>query len=784
MSGGPRDRIAAADAARDARDWKRAARLYAQALELDPARDDIHVQHGHALKESGRPADAEAAYRRALALRPGVADTWMQLGHLMTVQQRIDEAAEAYVRAVERDRSMTDAVAGLRGALDRGAELAEDLRRAAARALRPPARRTRLFSTDAAALSRTFQDALDALGEGAPQDAVDAVRAGLEALPALSPPAPSGPVAVFDVSDLIGYFGHSRLPTGIQRVQIEVLSALLTDPDAQARTRVCAFHESRDGWVEVPPDQFLDLAEAALAGGDLAEPGWRMRLEALRTELALAPALRFPTGAWLINLGTSWWLQNYFLKVREAQRRFGVRYAPFVHDMIPIMAPEHCVAPLVRDFVSWALGVFDHADAFLTNSEASRADLLAVAERMGRSVAADRIRVVRLDAEFRKPQLALGGETVLQTHGLTPGGYMLFVSTIESRKNHIEVLGALQRMLRAHGPERTPRLVCVGGRGWLNDAVFKRLASDPQLARHVRMLSGMSDAELDALYRHCLFTLYPSLYEGWGLPVTESLSRGKAVLASNRSSIPEAGGGLAVYYRPGDVEALVEGMDRLSFDDAWRGTLERNIRERFRPRPWRALGADMLAAIDAWGDRPDGAAAPWPSVVPGRLHRLSRPTALGVGFGARSDEVFRDGPGWAPPEPWGCRARGAGADLVFRIDLSEGTPLRLHLGLSAPGEGRAYQIRVGDGPETKGHVLADSVRWAVVEATAPGPDRPVRVRLTATADDRPARSGERVEIGVLGFMVCAADDVSARADFAAGVASGGWNLQPPVASFD
>lgn len=782
MSGGPVDRIAAADAARDARDWKRAARLYAEALGHDPDRHDIHVQHGHALKESGRPADAERAYRRALDLRPGVADTWMQLGHLMAVQNRIDEAADAYAEAISRDRTMPDAVAGLRAALEGGADLSEELRHKAARALRPPSLRTRLLSTDAAALSRIFRDALDALSDAAPRDAVEAVRAGLEALPALSPPACSGSCAVFDVSDLLGYFAHSRLPTGIQRVQIEVLSALLTDPEAQPRTRVCAFHESRDGWVEVPPELFLDLAEAALAGGDLTEPGWRMRLDALRTELTLAPALKFPEGAWLINLGTSWWLQNYFLKVREAQRLFGVRYAPFVHDMIPIMAPEHCVAPLVRDFVSWALGVFDHADAFLTNSEASRADLLTVAERMGRSVAADRIRVVRLDAEFRNPQVAPGGETVLDAHGLTPGGYMLFVSTIESRKNHIEVLAALQRMLRTQGPERTPRLVCVGGRGWLNDAVFKRLASDPQLARHVRMLSGISDAELDALYRHCLFTLYPSLYEGWGLPVTEALSRGKAVLASDSSSIPEAGGDLAVYYRPGDVRALVEGMERLSFDDAWRGTLEKSIRERFRPRSWRAVGADVLNAVDGWGD-PQKVAEAWPSVVPGRLHRLSRSTALGVGLGDRSDEIFRDGSGWAPPEPWGCLARGS-ADLVFRVDLPEGTPLRLHFGLRAPAEGRAFQIRLGDEPSTKGHVLADAVRWAVIEGTAPGPERPLRVRLTATPDGRPLRQGERVEIGVIGFMVCAADDVSARADFAAGIASGGWNLQPPVASFD
>ncbi|MBU2383450.1 MAG: glycosyltransferase family 4 protein, partial [Alphaproteobacteria bacterium] len=640
-------------------------------------------------------------------------------------------------------------------------------------------------SADAAALGRLFHEALDRLGDEAPPAAVQAVRAGLDALPQLSPPPAEGPACVFDVSDLIGYFAHSRLPTGIQRVQIEVLSALLIDPVAEPRTSVCAFDEGRDDWVEIPPDLFLDLAEAALAGGDLAEPGWRMRLAALRTELALAPALAFPPGAWLITLGTSWWLQNYFLKVREAKRRFGVRYVPFVHDMIPVMVPEHCVQPLVRDFVSWALGVFAHADAFLTNSEASRADLQAVARRLGVEVPADRARVIRLDADFRKPARGDEGQGALDRRGLTPGGFMLFVSTIESRKNHVEVLAALQRMLAAHGPERTPKLVCVGGRGWLNDAVFARLRSDPALARHVLMLTGVPDAELDALYRSCRFTLYPSLYEGWGLPVTESLSHGKVVLASNRSSVPEAGGDLAVYFQPGDLDGLTEAMERLSFDDAWRELLERRIRERFRPRPWHALGRDMLAAVDAWAsDRGGEGAADAPVAVAGRLHRLARSSALGLGPGDRADEIFRDGPGWAAPEAWGCRARGTGADLLFRVDLPAGTPLRIHLGLTAPGEGRAFEVRPGDGPPTAGHVLADAARWIVLAAPAPGPDRPIRLRLTAAPDGRGAAPGERVEIGVIGVMVCAADDLSARADFQAGIASGGWGLQPPEGRSD
>src|SRR5438876_7136204 len=114
-------------------------------------------------------------------------------------------------------------------------------------------------------------------------------------------------------------------------------------------------------------------------------------LERLDLLIRAARPIRFPQGAFLFNLGTSWWLQNYFLRVRRAKAEHGVRYVPFVHDMIPIMTPEHCVRELTQDFISWMLGVFQHAEFFLVNSQATRRDLLTVAGRLGHRLDAARI---------------------------------------------------------------------------------------------------------------------------------------------------------------------------------------------------------------------------------------------------------------------------------------------------------------------------------------------------------------------------------------------------------
>jgi len=703
-----------ADAARDRRDWLRAARLYRASLEREPERPHLWVQLGHALKESGDLRGAERAYGEALEREPDAADTHLQLGHLLKLDGRRAEAAAAYARAVIMEPANPHALPELRTLLLGGAPLAADLHD-------------------------------QVIGHVRPLKRPRAARA-----------PEAGPAVVFDVSDLIGYFRHSRLPTGIQRVQIEVIGALLRQPPKDRAVLVCAFAEHRDGWVEIPGDLFLRTADLALDGGSLTDGDWRAMLEAVALETELGPPLRFPRGAWLVNLGTSWWLQNYFLKVREARRRYGVRYLPFVHDMIPIMAPEHCVEPLVQDFISWAVGVFGHADRFLTNSEASRRDLMAVAERLGHSVGPDQVQVVRLDADFRRGERDAGA---LGRYGLEPGGYMLFVSTVESRKNHLLVLRALQTLIARQGADRMPRLVCVGARGWLNDAVFKRLESDPCLKRQVTMLSGVPDGALAALYRDCLFTLYPSSYEGWGLPVTESLSWGKAVLASDSSSVPEAGGDLAVYAPTGDERALTEAMERLILDPAFRAEREAAIADRFRPRPWRALADDMLVAIERWTEEGDAMSTEPTRLELGRYYPMSRSRALGVAPGMVSGEVFRVGSGWGPPDDAGSPLRGLDGELEATVDAHG--PLRLFLGVRGLGS-TTLRFRL----ETEG---GEAGAW---EALKPGEDRWLVRTIAAQAAGRlrlrlrlEPQGGGEPRLAVIGWMVCEEGDLAARARF-------------------
>ncbi len=776
--------VKAADAARDLRDWPQAASRYGEALKIKPARADLWVQLGHAEKESGRLDAAEAAYAQALTLTPETADTHLQMGHLKKVKGLIEEAGAFYLRAAELDPSLRYAIDELRRLSLKGVALEPDrLARVVAASAKaaPLARRREVDRAPQAAAEAEAESlvrALFAFGEDPKraEELAETIRKGVEATHLarmIVDQAEAKEIAahlVFDVSDLMGYFEKARLPTGIQRVQIEVITALLGQPSGRFDVAICSFSSGRDHWVEIPTDLFLALADLARTSGDIQDPAWLQAMDRLKIEIDLGGAFPFERGAYLINLGTSWWLQNYFLHVRQAKDRFGVRYIPFVHDMIPVMTPEHCTLPLTQDFIGWTLGVFSHADYFFTNSQASRRDLIAVARTLGHELPESRVHVVRLDADFRKPGDGLPVASTLARYSLTENRYVLFVSTIESRKNHLNAFKAWLQLMETHPQDEVLTLVCVGNRGWLNDQVFATLEGSPKLRAKVRMLSKVPDDDLANLYRGCAFTLYPSSYEGWGLPVTEALSYGKAALLSDASSLPEAGGDFADYFPIGDQGALVFGLERLMFDLDYRRAREARIVSGFKPRPWAALGLELGDQIEAWSKAEDPELDhPRPDL--GRYHWMRRMHETAVYPGLVAAEVFRTGSGWWQPDAWGSWTKPAGGALMLNLDRAQG-PLRLFVGLLGIGTtDMDFIITLGGVTARTGQIKRGATLWLSLVVS---PDQYASGDLLITVwgseqEDFSVTTGgvdvRLVSVGMIGFMICREDDYGARVRF-------------------
>ncbi len=203
----------------------------------------------------------------------------------------------------------------------------------------------------------------------------------------------------------------------------------------------------------------------------------------------------------------------------------------------------------------------------------------------------------RVDLEARFPA-ARGKSTTIplaasptapEPHGL-PDGFVLAVGTLEPRKNLERLIAAwtsLPDALRSKHP-----LALVGPRGWEDDAIL-------EAAHHAgaKLLGRVSDSQLQALYASCGAFAYPSLYEGFGLPVLEAMAGGAPVLTSNVSSLPEVAGDAALLVDPLDTGAIAAGLQRLLTEPALAEDLRRRGAARAAGFSWERTARETLALL-------------------------------------------------------------------------------------------------------------------------------------------------------------------------------------------
>jgi glycosyltransferase involved in cell wall biosynthesis len=171
--------------------------------------------------------------------------------------------------------------------------------------------------------------------------------------------------------------------------------------------------------------------------------------------------------------------------------------------------------------------------------------------------------------------------------GLERGRYALLVSTIEPRKGHRLIYDAWVKLLEAGIAQRSRfKLVFAGRKGWMVDDLMRDLLSDPRIAGTVEIFTDADDATVSTLYRDAAFCLYPSSYEGYGLPVVEAFQYGKAVLASTGGAVPEVVGSFSPCLDPTDGEAWRNMLATWIEDPAARAVYETRIRTSFRHPNW------------------------------------------------------------------------------------------------------------------------------------------------------------------------------------------------------
>jgi len=279
---------------------------------------------------------------------------------------------------------------------------------------------------------------------------------------------------------------------------------------------------------------------------------------------------------------------DYFHKINSIRRKYNALFYMVLHDLVPIFARETCdqgTAMVFEDFLKKSFGI---VDTYICISENTKNDLLRYCEELGQP--APSAVVVTNGCELAKPMQE--SKNLPSVYAL--GSFVLFVSTIEGRKNHVLALKTWTRLVLER--EDVPKLVCVGRYGWRAEEFIRTIVASDGLGKKIEILSEVSDEELEELYANCLFTIYPSFYEGWGLPVTESLARGKVCVSSYTSSLREAGGDLAIYIDPHSNDQLYRAVSDLLEDPDLIVEREERIRNEFVLRPWSQVAQDYLKA--------------------------------------------------------------------------------------------------------------------------------------------------------------------------------------------
>lgn len=291
------------------------------------------------------------------------------------------------------------------------------------------------------------------------------------------------------------------------------------------------------------------------------------------------------------------WDSNSYSHLYGLKHRIGFKVILTCYDLIPVMFPQY-IGSEEAFYGGHFVDLVHTADVVACISETSKRDLLAFTQREG--LPTPPAKVILLGADF-----SLSVAVPNDDAPMVDGAFVLMVGTIEPRKNHRLAFALWERLAQKRGTA-TPKLIVVGRQGWRVDDLMLHLALNPALRDVIEIKHDVSDGELTWLYENCRFTILPSLYEGWGLPVVESTAHGKVCVASTAPAVVEAGLGAAIHIDTFDQPAWLAMIEELLDDPASLAAHERRVeavRGSLAERlSWDRYVLDILALADSIAD--------------------------------------------------------------------------------------------------------------------------------------------------------------------------------------
>lgn len=427
---------------------------------------------------------------------------------------------------------------------------------------------------------------------------------------------------LYDLTGLLHWYAYFRRPAGVQRVveQLGACPILQHAAQAESASEIAVEFVVRvlgsDRFYRLDPTLLIDLGKhrkatiprlrhlfarslrLASAKALFTEARYfhlpYLALGLARLECVLARGAASPSlMPWLFpadppsaadvyfNPGDLWWQKDYAAVLSRLKKRTGVRIVQMIHDLYVSQRPDWSPAGFSGTFTRQFQGIAPYVDVWLTSSHHVGKQVRDSLESWSLPLTSIQVLPMGWDSFSRAlPTAPVGEQAVLDLYGIGRRPFILFVGTVEPRKNLPALFNALEA-LRARLGEKVPALVVAGGYGWRAHAVRRRLERGVREG-YLFWVRNLSDAELRAFYKQARFTVMPSYGEGWGLAVQESIALGVPCIASSGGATIEAGRELATYVDPARVEELEAAMAAWIVDEAAlsqaRARIERALR--------------------------------------------------------------------------------------------------------------------------------------------------------------------------------------------------------------
>jgi glycosyltransferase involved in cell wall biosynthesis len=376
-----------------------------------------------------------------------------------------------------------------------------------------------------------------------------------------------------DISNYIDTRSH----TGIQRVVREVILRLLGS-NHKFTIKILYFNVEKQEFIALCQDEvksFFDNTKVY----QFSDLSHNININDISKEDIFLDM----DGVWNVRLK-----RLYLYKILKIN---GAKIVNFIYDLVPILLPKYSHADTVRNFTMYIYSVFQYSDLVIFDSRSAEKDFLKVKSMVGntRDIST---RVAKLGSDIYIDKI-----NVIESKykSIFYKKYLLFVGTLEPRKNQKLMLDVFEKINKRY---KDINLVFIGREGWNNDDLIHKIKNHPLLDKSLYWFNDISDDELVEFYKHAYINIYLSEYEGFGLPISESLSYGNITITSKNSSMYEVGKNFADYLIYNSFNELYELLELYIVDDKLYDNKKRYISKKYKPYSWDLTYNSIVTIFD------------------------------------------------------------------------------------------------------------------------------------------------------------------------------------------